>query len=490
MVPSLKSQTLSLFSGKVVAYLVTAMAPVILVRLLSPEQFGAYRQVLFLYAVALPVIKFMIPESLYFFYPRKKAIIHRYLSQTLTLLCINGVIGSSLIVLVGGYFKWLPSGLTADFVMPLALFLLIDAVGSLIEHIFVLEKNIFLTFSGNLANSILRVTLIVGAVYLFADVIAMLYALILWSVLRLGATVWYLTRKYPIRFGFSSRAMLKEQLSYSLPIAVGGVIGLIGAQIDKGIVSGYMSPADFALYSLGSLGIMNAVKLLYVSVGNVFVPRFGELAVNKDLDSIRLLWHKMILMNAIVTIPIVIFFIIYASQVISILYTDRYLQAANLWRLNMMVLIIQMTGFGYIPKAMGRTGSIFIGNVARFIVSVPLSIYLIVEMGLVGGVIAFVVGFWANALIQLQACKTSIKASLASFLPWEQLLRVMLISLLPASILPFISRLSANHFIQVSCGAIWFFPTVVVLLFACKIIEIDDIRLLFKKRLTGARPTG
>jgi O-antigen/teichoic acid export membrane protein len=490
MVPSLKSQTLSLFSGKVVAYLVTAVTPVILVRLLSPEQFGAYRQVLFLYAVALPVIKFMIPESLYFFYPRKKKIIHRYLSQTLTLLCINGVIGSCLIVLFGGYFKWLPSGLTADFVMPLALFLLIEAVGSMIEHIFVLEKNIFLTFTGNLANSILRVMLIVGAVYLFADVIAIVYALILWSVLRLGATVWYLIGKYPSRPGFSSRAMLKEQLSYSLPIAVGGVIGLIGAQIDKGIISGYMTPEDFALYSLGSLGIMSAVKVLYVSLGNVFVPRFGELAVNKDLDAIRRLWHKMILMNAIVTIPIVTFFIIYAPQVISILYTDRYLQATNLWRLNMMVLIIQMTGFGYIPKAMGRTGSIFAGNVARFIVSVPLSIYLIIEIGLVGGVIAFVVGFWVNALIQLRACKTSIEASFASFLPWELLLRILLISLLSASILPFFSRLSANHYIQVGCGAIWFFPAVGLLLLAFKIIEIDDIRLLFKKRFTGARSTG
>lgn len=487
MAPSLSSQTLGLFAGKALAYLVMAVAPMILVRFLSPDQFGTYRQVLFVYAVALPIIKFQIPESLYFFYPRKAGGIHRYLSQTITLLCINGVIGGGLILFLGGYLELLPSGLNTDFVLPLAAFLMIEAVGSLIEHIFVLEKNIPLTFIGNLGNSILRLVLVVGAVYLFADVLFMLYALILWATVRLGATFFYLFKKYPIRLGFPGRGMFREQMRYSLPLAIGGIIGLVGAQVDKGIVSGTLSAQEFALYSLGGLGIMNAVKILYVSVGNVFVPRFGELALENNLPSIRLLWHKMIVMNAIATIPIVTFCCIYAPHIISLLYTPRYIQAADLWRLSMMVLLIQMLGFGYIPKALGRTGAIFAGNIARFAVSVPLAIVLITELGLIGGVIAFVAGFWANALIQLRECKVSLNATIGTLLPWNRLLRIIFVCLAASGTVFLVSDLATTHLVRILIGAVCFFPTVAILLFCFRIVNIDEIRHLFKKHSSGSR---
>ena len=71
---SLKTQASYLFFSKIIAYIVGSVSPIILVRLLSPYQFGTYRQILFIASFLLPLIALRIPESLYYFLPEKRMI--------------------------------------------------------------------------------------------------------------------------------------------------------------------------------------------------------------------------------------------------------------------------------------------------------------------------------------------------------------------------------------------------------------------------------
>ncbi len=479
-IPSLKTQALYLFVGRVTAFLVLSLSPIILVRLLSEHQFGTYRQILFVSILTMELITLRIGAGAYYFYPRKKSDLRALLSQTLTLLCLAGLIGAAAFLILGLRFHFLPTGVTTDYVLPIALYLLLETGAQFIDHIFVLEKKPKLVLATNVANSVARLFLVVGAALIFGNVMPILYALILLSAVRLTLLLAYLAGKYRIRPGLLNRGLLSEQLRYTAPLAASAVVGVLGSYIDKGIISGYMSPRDFAVYSLAGWSIINAIRVIYHSVAQVCVPRFGELAVEKDLAGVRRVWHRMILMNTGVTIPLVCFSFVFATEITGILYTDRYLAAANIWRINMLILVVQMLGFGTIPTALGKTRAILAGNLARFLLAVPCSVILIIKFGLMGGAVAFVLGFWADATVQLLAGKKALRATLAELLPWAEMGRIAVISLLPALFLPTLSGLGLHRLSTILLGALVYFPLVGVGLILTGTLQTKDFRALLR----------
>jgi O-antigen/teichoic acid export membrane protein len=479
-IPSLKTQAFYLFVSRVTAFLVLSLSPIILVRLLSEHQFGTYRQILFVAILTMDLVTLRIGTGVYYFYPRKKSDLRALLSQTVTLMGLASMIGAAGFLILGWRFHFLPSGITTDHVLPIALYLLMEAVAQLIDHIFVLEKKPKLVLATDVANSVARLGLVVGAAFLFQNVMAILYALILLSAARLTVVLAYLARKYRIRPGFLNRALLSEQLRFTAPLAASAVVSVLGSQIDKGVISGYMSPQDFAVYSLAGWGIINAIRVVYNSIAQVCVPRFGELAVEKDLAGVRQVWHKMILMNTCVTVPLICFSFVFAVEITGILYTDKYLAAANVWRINMLILVVQMLGFGTIPTALGKTRAILAGNLTRFLLAVPCSVLLILNFGLMGGAVAFVLGFWADALVQLLAGKKALRATFAEFLPWGEMGRISVISLLPALFLPYLNGLGLHYLPTVLLGTLVYFPLVGVGLILTGTVQTKDFRALLR----------
>ncbi len=479
-IPSLRTQAFYLFVGKVTAFLFLSLSPIILVRLLSEHQFGTYRQILFVSFVTMELITLRIGAGAYYFYPRRKSDLPTLVSQTLTLLCLAGLVGAAAFLILGLHFRFLPSGVTTDYVLPIAVYLLLETGAQFLDHIFVLEKKPKLVLATDVANSLCRLSLVVGAAFFFQNVKAIVIALILLSAGRMAVLLGYLTHTYRIRAGLHNRALLSEQLRYTAPLAASAVVGVLGSQIDKGIISGYLSPQDFAVYSLAGWSIINAIRIIYNSVAQVCVPRFGELAVEKDLSGVRRVWHKMILMNTCVTVPLVCFSFVFAVEITGILYTDKYLAAANLWRVNMLILLVQMLGFGTIPTALGKTRAILAGNLSRFLLAVPCAVILVINFGLMGGAVAFVLGFWADATVQLMAGKKALQVTLAELLPWAEMGRIVLICLLPALFLPYLSALELHRLSVVLLGAVAYFPLVAAGLILTGTLHTRDFRALLR----------
>lgn len=473
---SLKTQAIYLFSGRVLAFLVVSMSSVILVRMMNSHQFGTYRQVLFILQLAVPLITMRIPDSLYYFFPRERAKLSLLISQTMILLVIAASVGTIFFIALGFFFEVLPSGISREYVFPIALYLLIETVAQLIEHMFILDKEPGLVLAQNAGSSVVRFLLVLGAVILFDTILAVVYALIVLSLLRLLIIAGYLVKKHAIRLGLFDRLLLGDQIKYTAPLAASGIIGIIGSKIDKGIISGCMTPEHFAVYSIGGLGIISSVRMLYHSVGKVCLPRFGELKNQNNLEEVRVLWHKMIVMNALTTVPVVFFCCTVAVPIITLLYTEKYVAAVNVWRINMIILFVQMLGFGLVPSAFGKTRTILMGNVVRFVVAVSLSVVLIAKLGIVGGAISFVLGFWANALVQLAAVKRALGVSIWKFLPWARMGQIVIIGAVPAVFLFYLSSLGFCNVVTILIGAAVYFPVVALLFLLTGVIRVKEFK--------------
>lgn len=478
---SLKKQAIFLLFGRSITFIMAAVSPMILVRMLTVNQFGLFRQIVFIESVVLTLIMMRIPQNLYYFFPRTEGRHRELLSQSVSMLSFFSILGALIFFLAARFLGFVPEGITSEYLLPLALYILIESVSSILDQIFVLEKKTTAIPLLSVISQSLRLGLIIGSILLFRSVLAIVYALLIYSVLRLLYMIIYLLRQYSIRFGISDRTLFREQLVYGLPLAGATIVALIGNQFEKGVISALMSPEDFALYSVGGLGAMYAISLVYTSMGDVALPRFGELAIAGDLSGIKTLWHKIVSINTLLTVPVVIFAWVFAKEIISILFTSKYVASATIWRINLFTLIMQMLAYGYIPTAMGKTREIFFGNGVRAIMVIPISYIMVTKFGIFGGGVAFVVGFWANGLIQLFASKKAINISLLEFLPWKKLLVIFIVSIIPALLVYNTNHLELSNILTLLIAGSVYFPIVAIAFWQIGYLNIAEIKNIFAR---------
>ena len=478
---SLRTQAAYLAIGKLVGYCIQIITPIILVRLLTMKDYGIYRQILFVSVVALLLLGLRILQSLYYFFPRVSDNLSKLLSQTLSLVVLASSAGTIVFLIVGWVFHFLPREIGSEYVLPLAIHFFLESSACVLDHIFILEKKSRLVAVVAAGNQMLRLFLVMGAIFFFKNVLGIVYALIAFSSIRLLVVLAYLMKNYVMHFGISDRPLLREQIRYIAPLAASHILAMVGTQIDKGIIVAIMSPEDFAIYSVGGVGIMTAITILYLSVGDVCVPRLGELAINRDFRGVRYLWHKMVVFGAIITVPVTCFCYVYAERIITFLFTAKYVASSDILRVNLLILFMQMLGYGYIPRALGKTKAILIATILRAILTVPLSFLLISRLGLIGGAISFVAGFWLSGIIQLHAARRAIEVTTSEFLPWGKLLTIFVSSATPAVILPYVLRLEMSNFATLLTAALVYFAVVGTVFKLMGYIQIREFRNILKR---------
>ena len=91
-VPSVLRPAALLMTGRFLAFGVTALVPILLVRVLSREEFGTYKQLFLISSTLFFIAQFGFASSLYYFLPRAAEAAGRYVGNALTFLTAIGVL--------------------------------------------------------------------------------------------------------------------------------------------------------------------------------------------------------------------------------------------------------------------------------------------------------------------------------------------------------------------------------------------------------------
>ena len=213
------------------------------------------------------------------------------------------------------------------------------------------------------------------------------------------------------------------------------------------------------------------------------VPKFGELAVENNYSRIKELWHQMIITNAAITLPVLCFCLIFAEQIVSILFTVKYIESANILRINLLILFISLFGYGYILFAIGNTKIIFISQVGRMVVFLAVGYLLIARYGLYGAAVGYIIAFASEAIIQLNASRRFLHSTILNIFPWKTIIIIATISLLAAIPLMYIEALNSSHILKLIFGTIIYFPITFLLFNNFKIIRIENFKGLFSRTI-------
>ncbi len=389
---SLAVQSIVLTTGRIVGFAITFAIPVVLVRVFDQSTFGVYKQLFLIAGTAIPILSMGLYASVFYFVPRDGGDGHRYVVQTLGLLCLASVLGALALVFAGpSVASMLGMGSTLPYFVLLAVFVAIATPTELVTLLPVADRRPVFAAYTVAGSDLVRAGAIIAAGLIGQSIYAVLWAAIATMVLRGVWLLLYLGMRQAGKPRRRSPANLGSQLRYSLPFA-GAVFFEIGlTRFHQYYVAANVPAADFAIYSVGLLQIP-ILGLLVQSVVEVMLV--GATTAHKagNVAEMRRLWMAAVERLGSVLLPCWVFAQLFATDIIGLLFGADYLAAVAVFRVFLFSVLLYIVVDHGILRATGDTPYMLKANVVGMVAATIAILLLARQSMLVGGVGGYVVG--------------------------------------------------------------------------------------------------
>ena len=301
-------------------------------------QYGLYKQAFLVITTAMAVLPLGVGMSAFYFLPRYKT---RGRQTVLNIMLFHVAVGS----LACGALVLHPSFLTAIFgdarLAPYAGWIgatmLLWITGTFLDMAPVANDEIRLAAAFIVGIQASRALIFVGAVLLFGTLRSLLAAAALHGLIQTVALLCYLES----RFGGFWRAldwrMLRDQLSYAIPLGAAGLLTIAQTDLHNYFVSNHFGPALFAVYSIGSLQLP-LMGLIQEATNSVLITRVSVLEKRNQPREIVLLLARAASRLAAVYFPVYIFLMVAGREFLRVLFTARFAASWPIFAVNLTLL--------------------------------------------------------------------------------------------------------------------------------------------------------
>jgi len=454
---------LALMSGRILGGLVSALVPLVLVRLLDPAAFGTYKQVFLIYATLFGIAQIGMAECLYYFLPHEPRHAGRFVANSLLVLLAAGLLCLGLLTLLApAVARAMNNPALAAPLTLLGVFLALMLVSDVLEIAMTARGRFLLAASTFAVSDLLRSVLFVVPVLLFGSVRALLIGAALFALLRVSAAVGWLWREYGSELRID-RALLRVQLAYALPFAAAVLVYVLQENFHQYAVSSRFDAATFAVYAVGCLQIP-LVDFLSTSVSSLMMLKMAEDRTAGRIDRLLPHWHDTTRKLALLFCPLVGLLLVNARATIHILFTARFLASAPilmLWSLAFLAAILQIDA---VLRVYADTRFLLIMNLGRLALVLLLIQPFLTLFGLPGAVLVTLLALFSGKAVALFRIGHLMQVDMRRLLPWSDLGRIAAAcagALLPALLIrsavpqsPWISLLATGSIYAITCATL------------------------------------
>jgi len=384
------------------SFALSILSAAILSRYFDKEEYGTYKQILYVYNTLLIIFTAGLPRVFAYFLPRVSIEEGKDVVWKISkMLFLFGVIFSAALFFGSNSIAKVLNNpelaLGLKYFSPIPM-LLLPTLG--IEGIFSSYKKTFYIAIYNTFSRLLMLIFIVLPVIIFKG--SYLYAIYGWIVVSLITfVIAYFFKSIPFR-GVNKKVStlkMKEVFSYSLPLVGASIAGLAIRSADQFYISRYYGTEIFAEYSNGFMQIP-FVAMITKATSTVLMPQFSKMVHEKvDVQNFIKLWERTLYKSAIIIYPIVVFLLFHAKTIIVLLYSETYIKSANYFQIAMVVNFFNIIVFAPLLFSLGETkfysrihvfgalliwvgGYIFVnlslGPIAFAVLSVSITVLLII----------------------------------------------------------------------------------------------------------------
>jgi O-antigen/teichoic acid export membrane protein len=312
--------------AKALAYFLGFALPLVLVRRLSQQEFGVYKQVFLVVSTALTVLPLGFSLSAYYFLPRETdarrgAVVFNVLFFNVTVGLVAFLVLLLRPTLLASLFgseeltQYAPLvGLVVLFWMT-SLFLEVAAIA---RH----EAKLATLFI--ISAQLSKTLLLVAAAVTFGSVRSLVLAAVIQGALQNAVLLLYLRSRYPGFWRGLDFGMMREQLSYALPIGFAGLVFGVLIDMHNYMVSYRFGAAAFAVYAIGCFSLP-LVNIVGESFGSLLIPHISRLQKQGATREIVHVTAETMRKLSVVYFPLYAFLIVVGREFIVVLFTRQYL---------------------------------------------------------------------------------------------------------------------------------------------------------------------
>lgn len=408
------------------ASVINMLLPLVLVRLLSPQEIGVFK-IFFLYLMILPAFSLAagLRSGLAYWAGQTEGKTEALkISAQLFLL---SALSLTLLALLSQHFlsSILGWSSTMAFVFCLAVF------GTISSPFF--EEALYAIgriWTGAIFFSsfeIVRTLSIITVAYSTRDLLAVFitHAFLINGKAILG----YL---YGIKLGIVGRTtntkVFRAVWRYALPVSIAWVFGVFLSYADQFVLSTFIAPAEFALYAVGCLSVP-PLLILEQSVTRVMIPELAAaFSAGKEREAAEL-FRRAIDTIAFFIVPAVAGLFVFADPIIDILFTHTYAASADYLRFFAFSYLALAIPYDSVARAKGEAAWLTRTFIGFSLATLALTFTGTLLWGARGALVGTMAGGAAMRIYSLVHIRRVTGWSTARMLPLDMLRHYALIAL-------------------------------------------------------------
>lgn len=479
-----KSKVISLSLAQAILMIVNVTSGMVFSRTLSVADYGTYLQTFLAYDFAAPVLTLGLPTALYYFLPRETTRQKGLVLENLLLLFFTGIIFSVFLIFGGAELlaKRFNNPHLAE-TMRWMIFYPLFTFPIVLSPVLVLkDKTKQNAIYSVVTGIILSLSLISAAIFTKSYTFPIIFRILI-PLLFFPIATYYTFKYLPGSFSRPSIKSMLNIVKFSIPLGLSSMLGTITLQISNIIVSSLCSPHDFAIYANGA----REVPFVGIITGSISVVIMAEMSVKikeGSLSEALKLFRKASKLSALFLLPIMAFLLFYASDFINFMYTSKYADSVFPFTAYLFFLPIRIVFYGSIFMALGKTKLVFYRSIVDTILTTLLCYIFVKYFGFYGAVFAPLITLYLWTVpYNLFTIGKNFNCSAINVLPLKEIGKILLVSLISASLVSFILIFNFSSFFKLMLGGILFSAIYMIIAYnyLLDFRELVDSRFNFNK---------
>jgi len=398
--PRLGHRALSLGAANAFDFAIQFLLPVVLTRCLDTAAFGEYRLLWLVAGTVVAVATLAMPASLYYYLPRSDAPAKRlYVNQTLIFLVLAGLVSAWA---VSSWNPWLPAKLhdLARHEVVLPAFILLWIVASLLDVLPTAEERVKWQAKATVSLAVLRAVSLSLVALMTHELGPVLLVLLAFVAFKVALLMGYIARFHGLRGPVLRWIAFVDQLQYAAPLGVAGALYGMRTQADQWVVAALFPLGMFASFSIAAV-LGPLMNLFRQSVSFAFLPTMSRREATGDITGLLELNSRGNIMVGALVFPLFAFAFVFADELVTIVYTATYLDAAPVIRVYIVGIAALVVELSNLTMLLRQSVFVMALNAIALILAVALDWFAAVHIGLAGAAVGSVIVIYIDRVATL-----------------------------------------------------------------------------------------
>lgn len=425
------ADSLKLSIAQTVSLLINMIIVMLLSRFRSVEEYGTYSQMLMVSSIVVTFFASGFAQCINYFLAGESNTINKsnFIKTYYGIIGICGLIGGIVsVLLIPILTSYFGNEKLKDYWFFLLIYPVSKIVNDGVDRFFILYKKTNQLMLYKIRYGVTTLITVLAAIVLKWEFRSYLLVLVLTELL-FGILVYWFVYKITgiIPFGFNA-VTAKNIMSFAIPMALASLVSVINKELDKLVVGGLTDTATLAVFTNAAKEL--PITVFSASIVTVVMPHVVRQMQNGETREAISIWKESIKLTAMIMCFFCVSLLVFAPQVISVLYSDKYLSGVNVFRIYLLTELFRLTYYGMILNAEKKTQLILYSSIGSMIVNLILDIILYRLIGIEGPAWATVASVVAMNMFQLIYTKNHIDVSFFDIYPVAYILKCIALNII------------------------------------------------------------